>query len=99
LKKWRRDIVRINPVIKINAKGENIERHTAPFPKEIPEFAIRCYSYEGNVVLDPFMGSGTTALVARELKRKWLGFEIHEEFEDVIRKKVRTDTRDISTYF
>jgi len=41
INKWRRDIVKINPVIKINSKGKNILGHTAPFPAEIPEFAIR----------------------------------------------------------
>lgn len=42
---WRRDIKAINPVIKINSKGENILGHSAPFPKEIPEFAVKMFSY------------------------------------------------------
>ena len=37
IKKWRRDIIKISPVIKINSKGENTLGHTAPFPEEIPE--------------------------------------------------------------
>src|SRR5699024_6847792 len=59
---FRKDIVRINPVIKINSKKENILVHTAPFPKEIPKFAILFYSGVGDLVLDMFMGSGTTAI-------------------------------------
>lgn len=52
---WRRDIKTINPVIKINSKGQNTLGHTAPFPKEIPKFAIKMFSYKGERVLDPFM--------------------------------------------
>lgn len=80
INEWRRDIVRINPVIKINSKGENIVGHTAPFPKEIPEMAIRYYTGVGDLVVDIFSGSGTTCKVAQELNRNFVGFEINKEF-------------------
>ncbi len=45
--KWRRDIVPFSPVIKINSKGDNILGHSAPFPEDIPEMAIKYFSYAG----------------------------------------------------
>ncbi|MBM3709801.1 MAG: site-specific DNA-methyltransferase, partial [Actinobacteria bacterium] len=69
IKKWRRDIVKFSPVIKINSKGENILGHTAPFPEEIPEMAVKFFSYIGDKILDPFAGSFTTAIVAKKLNR------------------------------
>lgn len=72
---WRRDIKKINPVIKINSKGENTLGHTAPFPKEIPEFAVKMFSYKGEKVLDPFAGLGTSVKAAAELGREGIGIE------------------------
>ena len=88
VQKWRRDIVKINPVIKINCNGENIAHHTAPYPKEIPEMAIRYFSGVGDLVLDPFMGSGTTAVACTELDRKYIGYEIHTEYIDVASARI-----------
>ena len=72
---WRRDIKKINPVIKINSKGNNVVGHTAPFPREIPEFAIKIFSYKGEKVLDPFSGLGTSLKVASDLGRIGIGIE------------------------
>jgi DNA modification methylase len=84
--KWRRDIHRLNPVIKINNKKENKIGHTAPFPIDIPEMAIRYYSYEGDVVLDMFGGSFTTAIAAYQLKRIGVGIELRKDlFEECIK--------------
>jgi DNA modification methylase len=88
VQKWRRDIVKINPVIKINCNGENIAQHTAPYPKEIPEMAIRYFSGVGDLVLDPFMGSGTTAVACTELDRHYIGYEIHTEYIDVASARI-----------
>jgi len=79
IKKWRRDIVKFPPVIKINSKGENTLGHTAPFPENIPEFAIRMFSYKGEYVLDPFGGSFTSVIVAKKLERIGIGIEINKE--------------------
>ena len=73
VKKWRRDIIRINPVIKINSKGENILGHTAPFPEEIPEMAVKFFSYPGEIVLGPFAGSFTSIITAKQLNRIGVG--------------------------
>ena len=89
IKKWRRDIIKIPPVIKINSKGENTLGHTAPFPEEIPEMAIKFFSYPGELVIDPFGGSMTTPIVASKLKRNGLGIELNKDmFENSIRKNI-----------
>ena len=85
---WRRDIVRITPVIKTNCKGENIVGHTAPFPEEIPEMAIRYYSGINDLVVDIFSGSGTTCRVAKRLNRQYLGFELNEEYCKLSQKEL-----------
>ena len=77
--KWRRDIIKINPVFKINSKGENILGHTAPFPIDIPEFAVRMFSYPNDLVLDPFGGSFTSVIAAKKLGRTGVGIELNKE--------------------
>jgi len=54
--------------------------HPCPFPEEIPYRLIQLYSYRGDVVLDPFNGSGQTTKVARHLKRKFVGYETIEKY-------------------
>jgi DNA modification methylase len=88
IKKWRRDIVSIKPVYKINNKGENTLGHTAPFPFEIPNMAINFFSYEGEKILDPFAGSFTTAIEAIKLNRIGIGIEKNKEFRDCSIKNI-----------
>jgi DNA modification methylase len=79
IKKWRRDIIKINPVIKINSKGENKLGHTAPYPTDIPEFAVKMFSYPNEIVLDPFGGSFTSVIAAKQLSRIGVGIELNKE--------------------
>lgn len=65
--------------------------HFAVFPEKIPEYCIKAGTKEGDVVLDPFMGSGTTAVVAQRLFRKWIGIEVNPEYAQII--KDRTSQR------
>jgi DNA modification methylase len=89
LNKWRRDIVKFSPVIKINSKGENKVGHTAPFPTDIPEMAVKYFTYHGENVLDPFAGSFTSTLVAQKLGRVGIGIEINKElFKNSIKKRI-----------
>jgi DNA modification methylase len=60
--------------------GARKKGHEAPFPEEIPRRLIRMFSFPGDTVLDPFLGTGTTAAVARSLGRNAIGYEISEEF-------------------
>ena len=57
--------------------------HPAPFPVELPKRLIELYSFKGDVVLDPFMGSGTTAIAAEKNNRQWIGYDISQEYIDV----------------
>ena len=87
--KWRRDICKLSPVIKINNKKENTLGHTAPFPMEIPNMAIEYFSYKGDVVLDMFAGSFTTGIAAQKKNRIGLGFELRKDlFEECIKKNI-----------
>ena len=62
-------------------------RHEAEFPEELARRVIRLYSPAKGVVLDPFVGSGTTTAVAKQLGRRWLGIELDENYADLARKR------------
>jgi site-specific DNA-methyltransferase (adenine-specific) len=70
--------------------------HPAPFPVELPLRLIHLYTYEGEVVLDPFMGSGQTAIAAIQAGRKYIGYEIEASYVQLAEKRiqrfVRTDS-------
>ena len=78
----------IPPKIKINSQGNNILGHVAPFPEEIPYRLIRLFSFTGDIVLDPFLGSGTTLQICRITKRRGIGFEIVEDYYDLIKRRI-----------
>lgn len=63
--------------------------HPAPFPIELPRRLIRLYTFEGDVVLDPFIGSGQTALAALESRRHYIGYEINEAYVMLARKRIK----------
>ena len=68
---------------KIPAESAKKVGHPAPFPVELPERLIRLYSFKGDIVLDPFIGSGTTAVAAKQTGRKWVGYDISQEYVDL----------------
>ena len=89
VQEWRRDIHKLSPVIKINSKKENKLGHTAPFPMDIPLMSTYYYSYRGEIVLDVFAGSFTTAIAAQKLGRIGVGFELRKDlFRDCIIKNI-----------
>ena len=63
-------------------------KHPAPFPEALAHDHIVSWSKEGDLVYDPFMGSGTTAYVARQLGRKYIGSEISQEYCSIIEKRL-----------
>ncbi len=71
--------------------GAKQDKHLAMFPEELPHRLIKMFSFPGETVLDPFMGSGTTALAARKLNRNSVGYEINPEFVPIIKDKIGTD--------
>lgn len=72
----------------MNAESARRIGHPAPFPLELPHRLIQLYSFETDVVLDPFMGSGTTAVAALRSGRKFIGYEIVEEYVALARKRI-----------
>ena len=62
--------------------------HFAVYPPELIEPCILAGSEEGDIVLDPFMGSGTTAMVAKSLGRHYMGCELHEDYGNLIQKRI-----------
>ena len=71
-----------------NFTGVRQDEHLAMFPEELPRRLIRMFSFVGETVLDPFLGSGTTSRAALNLERRSVGYEINPEFESIIRDKV-----------
>jgi site-specific DNA-methyltransferase (adenine-specific) len=66
--------------------------HPAPFPIELPRRLIQLYTFEGDVVLDPFCGSGTTCLAALESDRYYIGYEIKQEYVDLAMRRIREES-------
>ncbi len=71
-----------------NFSGARQDKHLAMFPEELPLRLIKMFSFVGEVVLDPFMGSGTTASVSKKLNRNSIGYEINPEFIPIIKDKI-----------
>jgi site-specific DNA-methyltransferase (cytosine-N4-specific) len=67
---------------------DDLERRVAAFPEEIPRRLIRMFSIEGDTVLDPFLGSGTTLKAAMDLNRRFIGYEKLERFSGIIRERI-----------
>lgn len=71
--------------------GVSTRQHPAPFPLELAERLIRMFSFVGDTVLDPFMGTGTTNLAAAKWGRNSIGFEIDEQYLDMAYRRVSQD--------
>jgi site-specific DNA-methyltransferase (adenine-specific) len=71
-----------------NFPGEKQDKHLAMFPEELPRRLIKMFSFVGDTVLDPFLGSGTTSLAAKNLNRNSIGYEINEDFLPIIKEKL-----------
>lgn len=80
---WSKSIWRF-PTVSAKKVG-----HPAPFPIELPKRLIEFYSFESDIILDPFMGSGTSALAALELNRYFVGYEIQKEYVELANKRIK----------
>ncbi|HVA27248.1 MAG TPA: site-specific DNA-methyltransferase, partial [Candidatus Baltobacteraceae bacterium] len=77
-------------------------KHPAPYPVVLPQRLIKMYTFarapeagfEGDIVLDPFCGTGSSALAAKSLGRRFIGFEIHPEFVGVANERLRSEAVD-----
>jgi site-specific DNA-methyltransferase (adenine-specific) len=72
-----------------NFPGGKQDKHLAMFPEELPRRLIKMFSFVGDTVLDPFLGSGTTSLAAKNLSRNSIGYEVNEDFLPIIKEKLR----------
>ena len=79
-----------------NFSGAKQDGHLAMFPEELPKRLIKMFAFKGETVLDPFMGSGTTSLAARNLERNSMGYEINPEFIEIAKQKLNINQADIS---
>lgn len=68
--------------------GAKQDKHLAMFPEELPNRLIKMFSFPNEIVLDPFLGSGTTSLVAKKLDRNSVGYEINPDFVPIIKERI-----------
>jgi site-specific DNA-methyltransferase (adenine-specific) len=78
-----------------NFSGAKQDGHIAMFPEELPRRLIKMFSFVGDTVLDPFLGSGTTSIAAKKLNRNSVGYEINPEFIPFIKRKLNIEQGDI----
>ncbi len=79
---WRNSIWEIKP------ESSKRTKHVAPFPMELPRRLITLYSFESELVLDPFLGSGTTLRAAKLLNRKGIGFEHDAKYFELAKRNL-----------
>jgi DNA modification methylase len=75
-------------VWEIPAESARRVGHPAPFPVELPEQLIRLYTFAGDLVLDPFMGSGSALVAAARLGRRYVGYDLDAEYVEIARRRV-----------
>ena len=75
------------------AIGGNPTKHPAVFPERLAIDQLISWSNNGDIVLDPFLGSGTTALACVKWKRRFLGFELNKEYFDIALKRIELELR------
>ncbi|MBK9722833.1 MAG: site-specific DNA-methyltransferase [Saprospiraceae bacterium] len=72
----------------MNAESARKIGHPAPFPEELPYRLIQLYSFKNDIILDPFIGAGTTAVSALKSDRRYVGYEIKKEYIDLANKRI-----------
>ncbi len=78
-----------------NFSGAKQDKHLAMFPEELPKRLIKMFSFVGDTILDPFLGSGTTTLTAKNLNRNSVGYEINKKFLPMIKEKIGANKDDL----
>jgi len=78
-----------------NMSTEHNREYTVAFPEELPRRCINLLTWKGDVVLDPFMGSGTTAVASLKTERKYIGFEISENYWNIANKRIASVQRSL----
>lgn len=83
----------------MNAESAKRIGHPAPFPEELPYRLIQLFSFKNDIILDPFMGSGTTAVAAIKSERSYIGYEISEDYIKLSQKRINAITAQPSIPF
>ena len=76
-------------------RGASLKNHPAPYPVELAERLIRMFSFVGDTVLDPFLGTGSTTIAAARCGRNSIGVEVDEEYLEKALQRIRFDTTDM----
>lgn len=91
-----RDMVYPSNVLYLAPEAGN-KSHSAVFPESLPEWFIKLFTKEGDLVLDPFVGSGTTSVVAKRLKRSSIGIDLMQEYIDYAKERIeKIDDKQLS---
>lgn len=86
----KKDFLRFTKSVwKFSAESAKRVGHPAPFPIELPYRLIQLYTYSGEIILDPFMGSGQTAIAALKAKRHFVGYEKTEKYVRLAKRRIR----------
>lgn len=93
------NIQKFSPVIKFGKGGVNKLGHSAPFPPMLPKLSILCFTNHGDIVLDPFSGSGTTPIVAVKYDRIGIGLELNKEFADLSVKLAQDKKLNVELFY
>lgn len=80
---WTKSVWTMNP------ESARKVKHPAPFPEELPYRLTQLYSFKGDIILDPFIGSGTTAISALKSNRNFVGYEINSEYKNIAEQRIR----------
>lgn len=75
-------------VWKFSAERASRVGHPAPFPVELPKRLIKLYTFENDVILDPFVGAGATSIAALETKRRFVGYDIYKKYCELAEKRI-----------
>jgi modification methylase len=77
--------------------GASTKEHPAPYPLELAERLVRMFSFVGDTVIDPFLGTGTTAIAAAKWGRNSIGYEIDEHYYELALKRIKRETSSLSS--
>ena len=83
-------------VWRFNTESAKKVKHPAPFPVELPRRVIQLYTFEGEAVLDPFMGVGSTAVAALRSNRNFVGYEVSKEYCDLAEERIKKENKRLS---
>jgi site-specific DNA-methyltransferase (adenine-specific)/modification methylase len=80
---------KLSNIFRIHKSDVGTEKHKATFPLKLPKTIINYFSNEDDIIYDPFMGLGTTAIAAINLKRNWIGSEINKEYVKIAEQRIK----------